>query len=281
MTKESYMIALDMDGTLLNSKGKITDNTLKVLKRLMDAGHDIVPASGRAFPILPEEIKALAGICYAVLENGAVLWDWRKQTPICSSRLPKGAAQEILSYVRIEYPDTRYYTEVMADGIVWAEEADLPFYEHADVEGNFAEYMLKDHAFARDLHERTDILQKAEKINLYFEDREKSAVLRAHWAKRQDVCVTTSVSGNAEFNVAGVNKGLGLSQLCERLGRGCEYVIAVGDNENDAEMLEWAGISAAMGNAAEAVKKKARYVTEDNDHDGAAAFLQRMLLCRE
>lgn len=58
-------------------------------------------------------------------------------------------------------------------------------------------------------------------------------------------------------------------------------MIAVGDNENDVEMLEWAGISAAMGNASEAVKKKARWVTEDNDHDGAAAFLQRMLLSQE
>lgn len=207
MTKESCMIALDMDGTLLNSQGKITENTLNVLKRLMDAGHDIVPASGRAFPILPEEIKALAGIRYAVLENGAVIWDWEKQTPICSSRLPAGTAQEILRYVRAEYADARYYTEVMADGIVWAEEADAPFYENADVEGNFAEYMLKDHAFARDLHKRADILEKAEKVNLYFEDHEKSAALRAHWAKRQDVCVTTSVSGNAEFNAAGVNKG--------------------------------------------------------------------------
>lgn len=78
MTKEKYMIALDMDGTLLNSRGKITEHTLNVLKSLMDAGHDIVPASGRAFPILPKEIKGLAGIRYAVLENGAVLWDWKK-----------------------------------------------------------------------------------------------------------------------------------------------------------------------------------------------------------
>ncbi len=279
MTKDKYMIALDMDGTLLNSQGKITEHTLNVLKSLMDAGHDIVPASGRAFPILPEEIKGLAGIRYAVLENGAVIWDWKKQLPVCSSRLPEGVAQEILRYVKIECPDTRYYTEVMAEGIVWAEEADRPFYEDAGIAGDFAAYMLKDHAFARDIHERTDILQKAEKINLYFEDHEVSAALRAHWAKRHDVCVTTSVSGNAELNAPDVNKGRGLENLSERLGIGREHVIAIGDNENDAEMLAWAGISVAMGNAAEAVKGKSRYVTEDNDHDGAAAFLQRLLIC--
>ena len=278
MTKEKYMIALDMDGTLLNSRGKITEHTLNVLKSLMDAGHDIVPASGRAFPILPKEIKGLAGIRYAVLENGAVLWDWKKQLPICSSRLPEGVTQEILRYVRKEYPDSRFYTEVMAEGIVWAEEADRPFYEGAGIEGDFAAYMLKDHAFARDLHERADILQKAEKLNLYFEEHEVSVALRAHWAKRQDVCVTTSVSGNAEFNAPGVNKGRGLAKLSERIGIGRDRVIAIGDNENDVEMLEWADISVAMGNAAEAVKRKARYVTEDNDHDGAAAFLQGMLV---
>lgn len=274
MTKEKYMIALDMDGTLLNSKGKITENTLTVLKSLMEAGHDIVPASGRAFPVLPEELKQLEGIRYAVLENGAVIWDWKRQRPVCTDRLPEGTAQEILSHVKTEYPDTRYYTEVMADGIVWAEEADVPFYESAGVDGNFAEYMMKDHVFARGLHNRSDILQKAEKLNLYFEDPEKSATLRARWESRQDVCVTTSVSGNAEFTASDVNKGRGLEKLCKRLGFRREYVVAVGDNENDMEMLEFAGNSAAMGNASKTVKMVARCVTEDNDHDGAAVFLK-------
>ena len=70
---EKYMIAVDMDGTLLNNKGKITERTLNTLKTLLDAGHYVVPASGRAFPILPEEIKSLSGIQYAILENGAVI----------------------------------------------------------------------------------------------------------------------------------------------------------------------------------------------------------------
>ena len=56
---ENYLIALDMDGTLLNSQGKITKRTVEALNRLIQKGHYIVPASGRAFTILPEEILKL------------------------------------------------------------------------------------------------------------------------------------------------------------------------------------------------------------------------------
>ncbi len=274
MTKERYIIAVDMDGTLLNSKGKITENTVTTLKLLLDAGHYIVPASGRAFPILPEEIKNISGIQYAVLENGAVVWDWKKKMPISASLLPDGVAQQLLLQVKAEYPDERYYTEVIAGGIVCAEEADIPYYKDATIEGNFEEYMLKDHEFVMDIHNRADILQRAEKINLYFEDRDVSETLRKSWGKRGDVSVTTSVSGNAEFTSPDVNKGAGVAKLGRLLGIEKDHIIAIGDNENDVDMFDEAGISVAMGNASDSIKNKAVHVTYDNDHDGAAVFLQ-------
>lgn len=275
MTKERYIIAVDMDGTLLNSKGKITENTVTTLKHLLDAGHYIVPASGRAFPILPEEIKNISGIQYAVLENGAVVWDWEKHIPISARLLPDGMAQQLLLQVKAEYSYERYYTEVMAGGVVFAEKSDMPYYKDATIEGNFAEYMLKDHEFVRDIHNRADILQRAEKINLYFENYDASKELRRRWEKRNDLSVTTSVSGNAEFTSPAVSKGVGVAKLGSLLGIEKDHIIAIGDNENDLDMFETAGISVAMGNASDSIKNKAVHVTCDNDHDGAALFLQR------
>ena len=59
------------------------------------------------------------------------------------------------------------------------------------------------------------------------------------------------------------------------LGINREYVVAIGDSDNDLEMLKMAGVSVAMGNAAAHITEAAVYVTEDNDHDGAAAFLEK------
>ena len=70
---------------------------------------------------------------------------------------------------------------------------------------------------------------------------ETSRALREKWKDLDDVAVTTSISGNAEFNAAGVDKGVGLAMLRTKLGIDRMHVIAFGDNENDLEMLETVG----------------------------------------
>ena len=270
---EKYMIAVDMDGTLLNNKGKITERTLNTLKTLLDAGHYVVPASGRAFPILPEEIKSLSGIQYAILENGAVIWDWAKKLPLFVKLMPDSMAQRILQKVREDYQKEKYVTELIAAGFVCAEANDKPLFGMGWFGKNFEEYMLSNHEYIEDIHERVDILQKAEKINLYFEQRDIAAEVRKYWGNIPGICVTTSVGGNAEFTAANVNKGTGIAYLRKHLGIDKSHIIAIGDNENDVEMFEEEGISVAMGNARDEIKKKAAHVTIDNDRDGAARFL--------
>ena len=96
---EKYLIALDMDGTLLNRHGKVSKRTIEVLNSLIRKGHYIVPASGRAFTILPKEILELEGIQFAVLENGAIVWDWKNQCAIKQERLPMGVVKAILEEI--------------------------------------------------------------------------------------------------------------------------------------------------------------------------------------
>ena len=83
---------------------------------------------------------------------------------------------------------------------------------------------------------------------------ETSRALREKWKDLDDVAVTTSISGNAEFNAAGVDKGVGLAMLRTKLGIDRMHVIAFGDNENDLEMLEDL-IAAAVNSAVAAVDK--------------------------
>lgn len=272
---DKHIIALDMDGTLLDSSGTVSDRNVCAMRKLIDEGHYIVPASGRALPLLPNEVKSLEGLKYAVLENGAILWDWENDTALKKHMIPQGMAQKILKGLAEEYPDAVYYTEIFSDGKAYAEKSDIEKFEYANIYGNFAQYMLNDHVFVENLKEQSELLNTAEKINIYFEDISVSEQFRAKWNSISDINVTTSVSGNAEFNMAGINKGIGLKELAQKLGISKENVIAIGDNDNDLEMFEQAGTSVAMGNAADNIKELADVVTEDNDSDGVAVFLER------
>lgn len=87
--------------------------------------------------------------------------------------------------------------------------------------------------------------------------------------------MTASGERNLEILPEGVSKASGLAVLTEKLGIGPEEIVAVGDNYNDAEMLQYAGMGVAMGNAPDDVKRLARYVTDTNDQHGVAAVIRK------
>lgn len=270
---EKYLIALDMDGTLLDSQGKITKRTIEVLKELIQKGHYIVPASGRALTLLPKEILELEGIQFAVLENGAVVWDWKNQCAIKQELLPKGIVKAILEDIE-EQASVGCYPEVIVNGKVYVDVKIQKELEQSRIAGNFAEYMRQNHIFLEKLASRTELLDAAEKLNIYFEDVKLGEKVRRKWKTEPQLNVTTSVSGNAEFTVAGINKGHGIKILQQHLGISKQKCIAIGDNENDLEMFAQVHMAVAMGNAKAHVKRAADEVTLSCDEDGVAVFLE-------
>ena len=274
-----YMIAVDMDVTLLNSSGKVTDRTIKTLQSLVEAGHYLVPASGRSYSLLPKEILGLKGLGYGVLENGAIVYDIAHDKILSQSPMPEGKVSAILADVwqKSDNWSNRYFTEIIADGIGYGDADEMKHLDEARIGGSFIPYMKNGHEYMPCIRQQDQLLSRAEKLNIYFEDIAFSKSIRDQWCQDTSLAVTSSVYGNAEFNLAGVNKGVGLKSLMEYLKVDAEHVIAIGDNVNDIEMLALAGISVAMGNAADDIKNTCRYVTADCDHDGAAAFLEEFL----
>ena len=259
---EKYIIAVDMDGTRLNSENKISERNRNVLQRLIDDGHYVVPATGRTRELIPQEFSVLRGVKWGIVENGCVVWDYDKILKDVENSGAKGwIAEAYANGIAYSDANARDYVASVAD-------KDL-------LEKTFVDYFLSRHVYVKDFYHQKDILDQAEKINIYFDDMETSRALREKWKDLDDVAVTTSISGNAEFNAAGVDKGVGLAMLRTKLGIDRMHVIAFGDNENDLEMLEGAGIGVAMGNSKQYVKDAANEVTGDNDHDGVAEFLER------
>lgn len=270
---DKYLIAVDMDGTLLNSKNQISEYTARTLQKALDMGHLIVPASGRALGLLPEELHYFKSISYAVAENGAFVWDYAEKKALLREILPEESLRDIL----IDCKRVPCFAEVFADGEAYAELSSLLNLDHTVQSENFIRYYQKNHHFVKSLEEEPGLLSSAEKINLYFEDAEDAERFRKTWKRREGLLVTTSVGDNVEITRTGVSKGAGLRFLRETLKFPKERVIAFGDNDNDLEMFEEAGLSVAMGNAKEAIRQKADHVTETCDADGVAVFLETYL----
>jgi len=115
------------------------------------------------------------------------------------------------------------------------------------------------------------------KLNLYFRSETERTTARE---KLQDLPVNMvfSEKTSLEFTASGATKGIGLVRLCEELGIPVSQTIAVGDADNDLDIMATAGLAVAMGNARVHIKAAADVVVSDNDHGGCAEAIDRYLL---
>lgn len=270
---DKLLIAVDMDGTLLNSRNQVTEYTLHVLQNLMERGCLVVPATGRALTLLPKELSLLCGMQYAVLENGAFIWDYVKEQSIYRKTLPKKQTENILKAVKIR----KCYAEIFVNGAAYADICSLQGLKTSGMGKNFIRYFSENHTFIEHLEMTEELTCAAEKINLYFEDAKEAQNMRSIWNACEELSVTTSAGGNVEITPAGDTKGNGLKILAEKIGIPKGDIIAIGDNENDLEMFAQAGCAVAMGNADRKIRMQADYVTLDYDHEGVAVFLENYI----
>ena len=117
-----------------------------------------------------------------------------------------------------------------------------------------------------------------QKMQMHFRDmRARRRELETLPALFPEIAVSTSVPTNIELNILRSNKGDALAALCAVLGIAVGDAVAFGDGTNDLSMIRRAGLGVAMGNADFAVKAAADAVCDDNEHDGLAKFLERLL----
>ena len=265
------LVAVDMDGTALKSDGNVSPETIEALKKWLEKGGLVVPASGRTYNWIPEEILRL-GVPYVISGNGASVIDTGTGKYIYESRIKLQEGMDLLRCLLAE------------NGQCYFQQNDQ-FYE----DGNRSEEMEKKHpymasvGFSREgkLKDLPGFLEAKgediQKIGFMAFDEETEKRVKA-WGRRfPGFCILKTGHMCLEFNRKGTSKGEALKYLCHCLAIGPEQVMAIGDSENDLEMLAWAGLGIAMGNAAAAVKKTADFITKNNDEEGVAWALDRFL----
>ena len=265
------MIVTDVDGTLLNSKQKLSVKTASALQRAARLGVRTVVATGKTrgpwardlYNKLGRENRKMPGLFI----QGLVTCDGRGQV-LESRTLERGYVKVILRFAGTR---GRVVVAFCGDEIICSS-------RNASTD-RVLDYGEPTPIACGDLLEKSDEYE-VNKL-LMFGDEGEVARYRAEAENiLEEICdVTVAVPGMLEFLPKGASKGAAVRALCESLDVDPAYVLALGDGDNDKEMLSYAGLGIAVGNASEATKAIADVVLDEtNDEDAVAAAVEKYVL---
>lgn len=268
------LIALDIDGTLLNSQKEISPHTEAMIHRAFRARKQVVLSTGRSFAELEEILQHIPELRYGICESGALVFDLGQKEPVAVHPIPLDVVCQAAEIARRR--DVLIHIFQRGRPVISRHQLDrLEDYQIPYFRSMFQRYSLP----VADALDYCLALPdpSIEKINLYHHTTQARTVTQA-LLSHLPLELVDSEKTSLELSAAQVDKGRGLRELCAHLKLPVEATIAVGDSFNDTAILASAGLSVGMGNAAEPVRKRCDVIVSDCDHDGVAEAIQRYLL---
>lgn len=267
------LIALDLDGTLLTYDKIITPRTLDALYKAASMGIEIVPCTGRYYKAMPDCVKKLSYLNYAININGASVYDIKAGGSLYQAVMDKALVIRIKEY--LDSIPVAYDTYIDNWGYMPKEQ-----YSHIDEYINNPYFIQSVLYYRTPVDDFTGLVENAaggvQKIQFYSKDPVLVDNAFKELSLMYPSCsVTTSGRDECEITDINATKGRGLMQLAEHLHIDPAEVIAFGDGGNDVSMLKFAGLGIAMGNAKDIAKDAADFITLGNDDDGIAFALER------
>lgn len=286
------LIAIDIDGTLLNSEGKLTKRTKDTIKRVTSKNVKVVLTSGRVTKSVADIAKLVNADRYMICDNGASIYDIENNKTIWSKEIPK---ETVINLVRTCLENNIYYmvftdkeivvkdlrhmalafymqrhncndeatgiTQIKYAGIDYIEKIDKPIRRIVvcDQDRTIYESIVNKLKKIPDV----DLLSAPHVTNKIIKDGVKTTVLTYSYA---------------EILPKDANKWIAIKELIKNVGIKEDEVMAIGDNFNDVSMIQNAGLGVAMNNGALVAKEVARVVAPSNDENGVAIILERYIL---
>ncbi len=278
-TSPVKLIAFDLDGTLLTTDKRLTRENLLALTRAAELGIELVPATGRFYGAIPESVRSLPFLHYAIAINGAQIYDVRTGRPVFRAELSWQRAVEVM-----EYLDTLpVIYDCYMDDWGWMSQA------HYDRAADYAphrhslEMLQKLRSPVPELKAHlAQVRHGVQKVQSFFLDPALRLRSMEELARRfPDLAITSSIPRNVEINLKEAQKGLALTRLAELLGIERAGTAAFGDDLNDLTMLRAAGIGVAMANAAPELKAAADRITASCDESGVARGIEELIFQKE
>lgn len=274
------LIALDMDGTLLDSGQRITPRAQAAVREILERGKHAVFATGRCRAQVTEYLEYFPAMRYLICENGACVCDLKTGEDLF--RRPV-APQEVLRILEAAEGEEVLCTLFIGNRS-FMDRKSFSFMKEFGLE-SYRSVFERSAVWVEDLFSfYRDRPLEVEKVNLFFRKGDgqgrQTGSRVAGRLRGLPLSVAASVSGNLEITAQGVNKGSALELLCSFLKLPLSETAAVGDGANDVQLLRTAGLGIAMENAAPALRAAADAAVPDCDHEGAAIAMERCLLGR-
>jgi len=284
------LLALDLDGTLLNSRGEITSRTRETLAKARTRGVKVALVTGRRFRDARPLALELGVDVPVIAHNGALTKHAQTQELVGMMPLPVSAARDALKIGRQMNADLLVSDECNGRGIM--------VYDHFSGDNPA---LLRYVEWAKRVHgddDQNGVLEVAS-LEEYLDHDPIHVAFSGHCAPMAglELVLHRELAGKVKiFRTAypqmdftlldlvhpQASKGVGVSLAAQELGISWRDVLAIGDNFNDLEMLRFAGIGVVMGNADPELRQLPNfYTTASNDNDGVAQAIEKFILQAE
>ena len=265
------LVAIDMDGTLLNSKKEILEETKKYFKNFHKKGTDtlLVLCTGRPESGIRPYLKDLGYLeenHYIISQNGANIYESQTGKRLMDAFVDSNAIQKWIEFgkkngISVMGAGVDYYYAFDEEPTEWME------FDVKIVNG-FIKRITKEESVSTDFYKLL-LLGDEEQLN------EFETIIPKEW--RDEFYVVRSQKYLIEVLTKGVNKAFGLEKLASELNIKPSEIAAIGDAANDIEMLEYAGLAIAMENASEEVKAISDIVTDTNEFNGVIKAIDKII----
>ena len=264
------LLAVDMDGTCLDSRSRMSAENLAALRRAAEAGILVVPTTGRSLSCLPHRLRSEKFFRYVISSNGAQVTDLYTGESLFQALIPKQRAMRLVQLAQsLPVSITAHVEqEYLVRGRAFWLLGRLAF-------GPDAAASLCVNNMNRQLRLRSS---DVEELQFYFFTKRTGQRLRCMLERYAPDCRWAFTDQYVEVFSRNASKGAALAALAARLNIPKEQIACIGDGENDLPMFEAAGLRIAMGNAVEPLKAQASQVSRTNRHSGVAYAIDRWIL---
>jgi len=287
------LVAIDLDGTLLNSFSEISEKNKNTIQKAMDAGVEVVLASGRIVNSIRNFCQEIGNMNYLVAGNGSNIYDIKNEELIYNKYMDK---EKVLKLVKICEENSIFYSVYTEHGIITKSLNYNVLFYHKENANKTEEKKININV-TEDLYKyiENSTLEKFPKLVICDHDKGvfNNIMKTLRQVKHIDVLDVGHMSRKfiengteivpieyfyTEITNENVNKWDALQFLIEKLGIKPEEVMAIGDNVNDIKMIENAGLGIIMDNSAPYIKELADVVVADNNSDGVAEAIEKYVL---